>query len=279
MQDQATALRQIVQSRYEGALGASGGGQVVAVASGKGGVGKTNLSVNLAIALRRNGQRVAILDADFGLANVDVFLGLTAPYHLGHVLEGIVPMESILVEGPEQIDVIPASSGLQELAQLDEFRRMQILAELKGVLRNYDQVLIDTAAGISENVIGLLEFSHRVIVVSAPEPTAIVDAYALMKVLLIRERSKDLQVVINSVANEAEADEVYQQLSRVVKQFLGKKIDLLGYILEDEKVPRAVREQIPLLVNYPGSPAGRCLTRIAERLLENPVPTEMSRPS
>lgn len=268
MSDQAAVLRQIVEKR--GMMARSGVAehcQVLAVTSGKGGVGKTNLAVNLAIALRRQGRRVAILDADFGLANVDVFMGLTPGYHLGHVVEGIVPLRAIVMQGPEQIDVIPASSGIQEMTDLSGPRREQILGQLNQLLGDYDFVIIDTAAGISHNVLSLLEFSRRVIVVLVPEPTAIVDAYALIKVLFKKERDKELMVVVNSASDEEEAEEVFGQLSQVAKRFLGRTIHLLGFVLKDDSVHDAVVQQVPLLLSHPGSTAGRCLVRIAQTLI------------
>lgn len=267
MSDQAAALRQIVEQRGLWARsGAASRCQVLAVTSGKGGVGKTNLAVNLAIALQRQGRRVAILDADFGLANVDVFMGLTPGCHLGHVVEGIVPLSSIILQGPEGIDVIPASSGIQEMTDLSGPRREQILGQLNAVLGDYDYVLIDTAAGISHNVLSLLEFSRRVIVVLVPEPTAIVDAYALIKVLFKKEADKELMVVVNAASDEEEAEEVFGQLSRVAKRFLGRTIHLLGFVAKDDLVHDAVVQQVPLLVSHPGSAAGRCLVRIARNL-------------
>ncbi|HSR67161.1 MAG TPA: MinD/ParA family protein [Acidobacteriota bacterium] len=243
--------------------------QVLAVTSGKGGVGKTNLSVNLAISLSRQGYRVAILDADFGLANVDVFLGLTPGYHLGHVVEGIVPLRSIVLQGPEGVDVIPASSGIQEMSELGETRRGHILDQLNRLVEDYDYVLIDTAAGISTNVLGLLHFSRRVIVVLVPEPTAIVDAYALIKVFNKSNRDKEMLVVVNSAEDEDEAEEVFGQLSRVADRFLGRRLQLLGYVLKDENVHEAIVQQVPLMVTSPQSAAGRCLDRIAQQLSQS----------
>ncbi len=266
MTDQATALRQIVRSRVLAFPEPKSNCQVLAITSGKGGVGKTNLAVNLAIALSMEGCRVAVFDADFGLANVDVFLGLTPGYHLGHVVEGIVPLRSIIVEGPEGIDVVPASSGIQEMANLGDARRLQILGQLNQLMAEYDYVLIDTAAGISRNVVGLLEYARRVVVVAVPEPTAIVDAYAVIKVLCKQDMDRELLVIINSAYNAQEADEVFGQLSRVAERFLGRTLNPLGYVLKDERVHDAIVQQTPLLVRYPASAASRCLLRIARRL-------------
>jgi len=177
MSDQAAALRELARSqRYVAQPQLTSHCQLIAVTSGKGGVGKTHVVVNLALALRRAGQRVAILDADFGLANVDVLLGLTPSFHLGHVIEGIQPLKAIIVDGPEGIGIIPASSGIQELTEIGSSQQAHLINELSQVMECYDYILIDTAAGISNNVIRFLLVARRVIVVSAPEPTAIVDA-------------------------------------------------------------------------------------------------------
>lgn len=278
MSDQATALREPVE-QHRGPLTLSSipNRQLVAVTSGKGGVGKTHVVVNLAIALRRLGKRVAIFDADFGLANVDVFLGLNPRFHLGHVLEGIQDLRSIIVEGPEAIDIIPASSGIQELTELSEGRRQELLFQLDSVADDYDFILIDTAAGISNNVIRFLFASRRVIVISAPEPTAIVDAYALIKVLLRRDIEKEVLLVVNNVQDESEADDVFRQLSRVAEQFLGRQIELLGHVPKDKKVLQSVRRQQPLLISHPRSSSSRRFMKIAEALAKRqPLPGRLS---
>ena len=279
MIDQATELRKHVERlSCEGAGGGSSRCQVIAITSGKGGVGKTYVVVNLAIALQRAGKRVAILDGDFGLANVDVQLGLTPQYHLGHVIEGVQTLRSIIVTGPEGIHIIPASSGIQELAIMGERRRQTILGQLNELLREYDFILIDTAAGISDNVIRMLNVSRRVVVVCAPEPTAIVDAYALIKVLMRRDKGKEVLLLVNSVQGSGEAEEVHKQLSHVVERFLGCRLGYLGSIPRDTKVPESVRRQTPVLISYPKAMVSRNILKIAETLMKRPpVVNELNR--
>lgn len=266
--DQAAVLRQLVQrSGHAGQIRPARPCELVSVTSGKGGVGKTNVVVNLAIALSRAGRRVAILDADFGLANVDVFLGLTPQFHLGHVIEGICRLEEIIIEGPEGIGIIPASSGIQELTEMGEIKRGRLIRELDSVMKNYDFFLIDTAAGISNNVIQFLVLSPRVIVVCAPEPTAIVDAYALIKVLMKRDAGIEILLLVNSADSEREALSVHRQLDSVASRFLGRKIHLLGFIPRDLKVSQSVRRQMPLLISHPRTLVSRCFVRVAQTLL------------
>jgi flagellar biosynthesis protein FlhG len=244
--------------------------QLLAVTSGKGGVGKTNVVVNLAIALQDLGKRVAILDADFGLANVDVFLGLNPKYHLGHVIKGVRSLRSVIVTSSQGVDIIPASSGIQELTMMGEAKRQDLLSQLVSESKSYDFILVDTAAGIADNVIRFLMAAPRVIVVSAPEPTAIVDAYALIKVLLKRDRRKELFLLVNSVHNMDEAREVHQQLAQVVNRFLGHTLHFLGSIPKDDKVCESVRLQTPLIVSHPRSLISRCFRQIADSLVKRP---------
>jgi flagellar biosynthesis protein FlhG len=274
MSDQAAVLRELARSqRYVAHPEITSDCQLIAITSGKGGVGKTHVVVNLALALRKAGKRVAILDADFGLANVDVFLGLTPSFHLGHVIEGIQPLKAIIVDGPEGIGIIPASSGIQELTEMGASQQAHLIGELSTVMERYDYILIDTAAGISNNVIRFLLVARRVIVVSAPEPTAIVDAYALIKVLFRKDQNKEVYLVVNSVGDESEARDVHHQLSHVAERFLGQEIELLGFIPKDERVPMSVRRQQPLMISHPRTVVSRRFCLIAETLMSQPPVT------
>jgi flagellar biosynthesis protein FlhG len=267
--DQAATLRKLIGERTTPRPPSHC--QLIAITSGKGGVGKSIVVVNLALALNRAGKRVAIFDGDLGLANVDVLLDITPRFHLGHVLEGIRSLQSIVLNVSEGLDIIPASSGLQALADLGDARRTNLLNELNAVLEEYDYVLIDSAAGISSNVIRLLMVARRVIVVSTPDPTAIVDAYALMKVLFSKDKQKEVLVLINNAQTEHEAVQVFRQLAKVSERFLGRELELVGYVPWDERICQAVRNQKPVLISHPHSKVSRHFHRIADRLLSFPA--------
>ncbi len=245
----------------------AGATRILAVTSGKGGVGKTNVVANLAASLTDLGKRVVILDADFGLANIDVLLGLTPRFHLGHVLYGKKKLMEIMVEGPRGIRIIPASSGLQSLAELSLEQRNSLVRSFDELQGDADFLLIDTAAGISSNVLHLLRAAPEVIVVSAPEPTAIVDAYAVIKIVLAEEPTKTIRVLINSVADEEESRDVFRQINSVVKRFLNREVIYLGHVERDPHVVRAVRSQVLVADSYPSSPAGRCFRRLAQSVI------------
>jgi flagellar biosynthesis protein FlhG len=240
--------------------------RTIAVTSGKGGVGKTNFVANLAVGLSEMKKRVVVLDADFGLANLDVLLGLNPRFHLGHVLFGNKQLSEIIVEGPCGVQVIPASSGLQCMADLSLQQRnflVRSFAELEG---GADFLLIDTAAGISSNVLHFLLAAPEVIVVSAPEPTAIVDAYAVIKILLAEEPGKTIRILINSASDEEEARDVFGQINSVVKRFLNREVIYLGHVERDPHVVKAVRSQALVTQFYPNAPASRCFRKLAHAL-------------
>ncbi len=240
--------------------------KILAVTSGKGGVGKTNVVANLALSLCELGKKVVVLDADFGLANIDVLLGLTPRFHLGHVLFGNKTLTEIMVQGPHGIRIIPASSGLQRLSELTSAQRSHLVESFAHLDSDTDYLIIDTAAGISRNVVHFLLSAHEVIVVSAPEPTAIVDAYAVIKIILAEEPSKLIHVLINSVQREAEAREVFTQINSVVNRFLNCNVTYLGHIERDSHVPQAVRSQVLVTHLYPNAPASRCFRNLARSL-------------
>jgi len=242
--------------------------RIVAVTSGKGGVGKTNVVANLSASLAELGKKVVVLDADFGLANMDVLLGLTPRYHLGHVLFGNKSLTDVMVQGPQGIRIIPASSGLQRMSELTLAQRNHLIESFTSLDSDTDYFVIDTAAGISRNVIHFLLSAKEVIVVSAPEPTAIVDAYAVIKIVLAEDPKKEIQVLINSVEHAEDAHEVFCQINSVVKRFLNREINYLGHIEKDSCVPQAVRSQILVTHRYPDSPASRCFRDLARRIAQ-----------
>jgi flagellar biosynthesis protein FlhG len=240
--------------------------KVLAVTSGKGGVGKTNVVANLSVSLSEMGKKVVVLDADFGLANLDVLFGVTPRYHLGHVLFGNKTLPEIMVQGPKGIRIIPASSGLQRMSELTLAQRNHLVESFTNLDADTDYFIIDTAAGISRNVIHFLLSAQGVIVVSAPEPTAIVDAYAVIKIILAEDPNKQIQVLINSVEQSDDAHEVFCQINSVVKRFLNREIDYLGHIERDSHVPRSVRSQMVVTHRFPDAPASRCFRELARRV-------------
>jgi flagellar biosynthesis protein FlhG len=266
MSDQAQGLREAVkeaalpEKEYEHQPVA------VAITSGKGGVGKTNVTANLAVALANQGQRVLVLDADFGMANIDVLLGLAPQYNLSDYLFGKKSLEEILIEGPAGIQIIPASSGIEQMAALTPQQQTRLMRGVASLGEKTDYLLIDTAAGISGNVINLLMASGIVIVVTAPEPTAIVDAYLMVKILAHRDPSKKVLILVNSVSGRDEANSVFRQIDQAAHRFLNKSVDLFGYIERDKNVLEAVRFQMPIVSMLPTAPAAKCLNNLAKKL-------------
>jgi flagellar biosynthesis protein FlhG len=251
-----------VQPVEPGARGAS----TIAVTSGKGGVGKTSVVVNLAVALARLRNRVGILDADFGLGNVDVLLGLAPESHLGHLLAGEKDIEDIIVRGPNNVQIIPASSGLRELTALTESQWLRLAEGLGRVCRQLDFLLIDTAAGVSDNVVELLLSAQRVLVVTSLEPSAMVDAYAMVKVLTTADPSKEIAVLVNGARDAAEAELVFRQLELATSRFLQRSLRYFGFVPFDPAVREAVLVQRPIVDHRPQSPASRCFRMLASRI-------------
>ena len=246
------------------------GVKVLSFTSGKGGVGKTHIVVNMAYALQRLGARVMLLDADLGLANIDVLLGLTPRYTIQHVLEGHKTLNEILVPGPGGMLILPASSGVPELADLNDGQRLQLLTALETLDHEIDFLLIDTGDGISANVMYFNVAAQDIIVVATPEPTSITDAYALMKVLCTKYAERHFKVVMNNVAHAAEGKESFRRLSLVAEKFLNISLDYLGFIPHDVAFSQAVRQQKALLDLYPGSSAAQGFRTLAQRLLHSP---------
>ncbi len=246
--------------------------RVIAVTSGKGGVGKSNIVVNLGLALARQGLKVLLIDADLGLANLDILLGLTARFTIDDVLSLKQPLSGAILAGPEGVMVLPAASGIADLAELDESRKILLLDELDHYAASLDVVLIDTGAGISRNVIFFNLASKERILVANNQPTSITDAYAMIKVLATQHGERHFKLLVNGLTRPQEAEVVYRTLLTVTERFLGHEIHLeyLGFIPHDDSIPKAVMRQQPVLALYPQAPASQSFTRIAERLWQMP---------
>jgi len=258
-----SAARQTVLETNRGSLKRT---RVLAVTSGKGGVGKTSIVANLAIALSQSGLRVLVVDADLGLANIDVLLGLRTRFNLGHVVSGQKSLEDIIVEGPAGVRIIPGASGLKDLAEIEAGRRHALLADLVSLDEESDLLMIDTGAGISSNVMDFVVSADEVIVVTTPEPTAIADAYAMIKVLSQVSPDTYIRLLVNQARNAAEAAQVSDQISSVAQRFLNVYVDKLGYVFADVAVQKSVRAQKPFVLLYPHSSASECIKALAQRL-------------
>jgi flagellar biosynthesis protein FlhG len=248
------------------AQGQTDGATVIAVTSGKGGVGKTNVVVNLAVALARLGHRVGILDADFGLGNVDVLLGLTPDAHVGHLLSGEKALNDIVLQGPLGVRIVPASSGLQSLTALTPAQRGRLNEALDTLRRELDFLLIDTASGVSDNVMEMLLLAARVVVVTSLEPCAVVDAYATAKILSASAPDKEIGVVVNSVRDGHEAALAFKQLDTAATRFLGRRLRYYGFIAADPAVRESVVVQRAIVDHLPQAPASRCFRILASRM-------------
>jgi flagellar biosynthesis protein FlhG len=246
--------------------------RVMAVTSGKGGVGKTNIVANLGYTLAKRGKRVLIFDADLGLGNLDVLLGIAPVYNLAHVLNGEKSLEEIVIPGPGNLSILPASSGVQELTRLSNEQQYRILKNLNHLIEDYDVFLIDTGAGISTNVLYFAASAQEIIVVVTPEPTAITDAYALMKVLSIKYRERHFKLIVNAAKSPTEADETYRQLNMVSSRFLDIEMDYLGKVLLDDNVKRGVRCQTMVSQLAPISRASRDFALLAKDLEQSAPP-------
>jgi flagellar biosynthesis protein FlhG len=245
--------------------------RVLSVTSGKGGVGKTNIAANLAYLLAKKRKKMLVLDADAGLANIDVILGINPRYNLSHVLSGEKTITEALVEGPGGIRILPSASGLPEMTDLSRGQKLTLIDELNTLNSEVDCMLIDTGAGISSNVMYFNMAAKEIIVVATPEPTSLTDAYALIKVLYQRHAKRRFRLIANMVKNAAEGKEIYSRLARASDHFLNLTIEYLGHIVLDEKVNGAVRQQKAFAELYPQCPSALCLARIAEKISSETV--------
>ena len=258
MDDQASRLRQLVAQGRQS--------RTIAVVSGKGGVGKSNIALNLAILLSASGSRVALVDADLGLANLDVLLQINVRANLSHVVAGARRLEDVVVNLPCGVQFVPGASGLARLVQLSEFQRAQLLQDLSALEADNDIIVVDCGAGIGANVVQFAARADHVVTVTTPEPTAITDAYAVIKVLTQAGATGQIGLLVNLAADRHEARSTFQRISTVARQFLGARVFDGGYVLTDPKVGEAVRRREPFVLAYPRCPASRCVAALAAKL-------------
>ena len=281
--DQADTLRQLARDAKKthqaenavGGLSDQQGIRVISVTSGKGGVGKSNVVSNLAIALSAQGKKVLLIDADLGLGNLDVLLGLSPMYNLNHVLNGEKNLSEILIDGPAGIKIIPAGSGIQEFTSLGQHEKLKLLDELDMLEEQFDIMIVDTEAGISENVTYFTVAAQEIIVVVTPEPTSITDVYALIKLLATRYSEHHFKVLVNMAKDSEDALEVFRKLANVAGRFLDISLDYLGCVVKDDKVVEAVKRQKAVTELFPDSEAATCFATLAKRVIENTRKTRL----
>jgi len=242
------------------------GVRAIAIASGKGGVGKSNLAVNLAVQLRRMQRRVLLIDADLGTANADLLCGLSPSVTLAHVVAGKRAIEQAVVDGPAGLRLLPGASGLGAVAAMSEDERRRLIQQFRRIEHEIDVVLIDTGAGISPNVLSFLACVDQTLVVTTPETTAVTDAYALIKTAARKLEQPDLDLVVNMARDEREAQDTYNRLAKVSAHFLGLTLGYAGFIPRHPCVTQAVQRRQPFVVGSPHSAAARRISELAHRL-------------
>lgn len=265
VRDQAAGLRRIVNPEPV---------RVIAVTSGKGGVGKTNVSVNLAVALAANDKDVMLLDADLGLANIDVLLGLQPQFNLSHVLSGERSLEEIMVDGPLGIKIIPASSGVRRMVEMTPMEHAGIVRAFSELTTKVDVLIVDTAAGISDAVTSFVRAAQEVIVVVCDEPASITDAYAMIKVLNRDDGIQRFRILANMARSVREGYELFTKMARVCDKFLNVSLDFMGSVPHDEQLRLAVQKQRAVVEAYPSSRAALAFKKLAQKAAAWPIPED-----
>ena len=266
--DQASQLRSMAHARRRAT--------VIAVTSGKGGVGKSNVAVNLAIKLSAAGKEVVLLDADLGLANADVLCSIDLPFNLAHVIARKKELREVMVPAPGGFRLIGGASGLARMADLSEADRQRLVSALGEVESQADVILIDTGAGISPNVLAFTRTADHVLIVTTPEPTAITDAYAVIKVLSRDGGQRRISLFVNQVRSAAESRSVHDRIAKVARQFLGVTVFDAGFMVSDEQIPASVRKRVPFVLHSPRCPAATCITQLAIRLQQGVASADAS---
>jgi flagellar biosynthesis protein FlhG len=275
MIDQASGLRKMQDANHTSGKGTNQI-KVIAVSGGKGGVGKTNVSLNTSIALAQLGKRVLVLDADLGLANCDVMLGLRVHRNLSHVLSGECELDDIIVQGPAGINIIPATSGTQSMVDLTPSEHAGLIRAFSDMKTQFDVLVVDTAAGISDMVLSFARAAQDVLLVVCDEPTSITDCYALMKLLSRDHGVFKFKVVANMVRSPKEGQQLFSKLSKVSERFLDVALELVGVIPFDENIRKSVRKQQAIVEAFPDSPAAKALKQLAAKIIKWPIPHQAS---
>ncbi len=261
--DQASGLRRMVNSRPV---------RVIAVTGGKGGVGKTSVSINLAVAMAEQGKRVMLLDADLGLANVDVALGLHPEYNLSHVVRGERSLDEVVLHGPAGVRVVPAASGVQQMAELSPAEHAGLIRAFSDLSSDLEVLVVDTAAGISDTVVSFSRAAQEVVVVVCDEPASITDAYALIKLLNREHGVNRFRVLANMARSTQEGKDLYKKLYRVTERYLDVMLSFMGSIPYDESLRKAVKGQKTVVSAYPRSSVSRAFKNLAKKADNWPIP-------
>jgi flagellar biosynthesis protein FlhG len=262
-EDQAAGLRSTGQQRPV---------RTIAITGGKGGVGKTSVSVNLGVALSKMGERVCLLDADMSMANVDVLLGLRAPYNLSHVLDGTHGLKEVMIEGPGGLKIIPGSSGVRRMANLSSVENAGLIQAFSELSDDIDVLLIDTAAGISDSVLSFCRAAMEVLVVVCDEPASITDAYALIKVLNREYGVSKVRIVANMAQSPSHAMALFDKIASVCERFLDVQVSYAGPVPFDPSLRVAIQQQTSVVLSKPFSPSGKALSLLAREVMRWPVP-------
>lgn len=268
MNDQAEALRHLIRQQEHQERAAT---RIITVTSGKGGVGKSNFSLNFALSLGRLGQKVLLFDADIGMANIDVLMGKTSTYSLYHLLKQEKTIWDIIQQGPEGLHYIAGGSGFKDLLDLSNEQLSRFASEIEKLHGEYDIILFDTGAGLSKETVKFIAAAQETIVVTTPEPTSITDAYALVKMVKSMEGVQaNFKMIVNRASDQREGRETAEKFSLVARKFLHSELPSLGIVPDDPNVSKAVKRQVPFLIAYPGTDAATAVGEIARNYLAIP---------
>ncbi|MEK8130213.1 MinD/ParA family protein [Paenibacillus filicis] len=272
MTDQAQELRNLI--KHQGALQGEKSTRIITITSGKGGVGKSNFTLNFALALQNKGFKVLIFDADIGLANIDVLMGITSKYSLYHLLKRERTVWDIINTGPQGLQFIAGGSGFNDLIRLSEEQLDYFADQVNQLNGHVDFILFDTGAGLSKETLKFILAAQETIVVTTPEPTSITDAYAIIKMVHSMDHNVNFRLVVNRVLDWKEGRQTADKISMVAKQFMNLDIPTIGYVWDDAAVSRAVRKQVPFMLAFPESSAAKSLGHLTNDFLANQMPAE-----